>query len=276
MFVLPNSKRLPLLTKQEEIDLVEAARGGDRAARDRLILSNVGLVCKIAKRYRSCGIPDDDLVQEGLFGLMQAIERFDPTFTTRFATYASQWVRCKIVQFIQDTAYLIRVPDYLQTVMYQFRRTSAVMRRDLGRKPKFYEVADRLGLSKQTRRRLRRAQLSRTAVCLDHEILQEAEPLCGTTDGPTRALDEESDNKKLAEVLGRLTERERHVVSRRFGLGGGTIGTLREIGDELGISRERVRQVELEALETMREIYESPSGSCVRKTEWTKSLAFRI
>jgi RNA polymerase primary sigma factor len=251
--------RAGLLTHEEEVRLARKLRqGGLEAvkARSTLIESNMRLVVSIAKAYRSSGIPMEDLVQEGAIGLMTATERFDPERGFRFSTYATQWIRQAIGRAVDNKSKSIRIPAHISESLRKLERIRAEIRREFG-----IEASPEM-LSEQSGYPIRKvlALLSTTQdpISLDLPVGDEESTNLGAlltdrnaTDPQVQLLSNEV-RMALENILDELDERERIVMRRRFGFDGDENCVLSQIGEELSISRERVRQIEAQALRKLR------------------------
>jgi RNA polymerase primary sigma factor len=246
-----------LLTHQEEIDLSLRAKAGDRRARQRLIEKNLRLVVSVAKKYRGYGLPFEDLIQEGNIGLMKAVEKFDPDRGFRFSTYATWWIRQAVQRAVADKGRTIRVPVHLADKISKIGRTEGELTARLGRRPTEGEIAERLGWPLEQVRLVLNA--TPDAASLDRPVSSEetASPLADFIEDE-EALDipdtvmREMETEHLKEAIEGLPERARYVLVRRYGLDDHEPATLAELGDELDISRERVRQLQREAEEDIR------------------------
>jgi RNA polymerase primary sigma factor len=249
----------PLLSADEEIQLARRIEQGDRAARERMINSNLRLVVAMARRYGDYGVPLLDLIQEGILGLIHAVERFDWRRGYRFSTYATWWIRHAIRRAIANKARVIRLPVSLAERERKIARIEARLAAELGRAPTDAEIARAGHMRLRDVQELH--QVARTVASLDEPLSAEAE---GTKLGDLVARDAaepveevvlrlrpEDLRTALERALQRLPEREREIVRLRYGMDGEAPVTLAEIGRRLGLSRERVRQIEVEALKQL-------------------------
>ncbi|CAN5152152.1 N/A [soil metagenome] len=247
-----------LLEAHEERTLSRRARQGDIGARRRLIESNLRLVISIAKKYRGRGIPFEDLIQDGNAGLIRAVEKFDPEMGNRFSTYATWWIRQAVTRSVADQARTVRLPAHVVDSLFRMRRAENVLSIELGREPTEEETAGRLGVKIDEVRRL-------------HDVSQPISSINARMSGSDEEGSEMGDllpddrstqdylhvevgqwEGTLVEAVRSLPEREAKVIQMRHGLDGGSTRTLREVSEELGISQERARQVEIKALRTIR------------------------
>jgi RNA polymerase primary sigma factor len=255
---LRDIRGLGLLTHAEEIDLARKAAAGDELARRRLIECNLRLVIAIARRYTSTGVPLVDLIQEGNLGLMRAAEKFDYQRGCHFGTYATWWIRQAVSRAAGEQSRLIHLPEHVATRLRKVRRVAAQLSQENGLDPlpeqiaqacniDVNEVVDLLGVVEQP-------------VSLDAPVDDEARYSLAdtlednTTPAPSETASQHLLGEELHRALAMLTPRERAVITLRYGIGDGRSRTLLEVGKELGISRERVRQLEVVALMKLRSV----------------------
>ena len=241
-----------LLTHREEIDLSLRAKAGDKRARQRLIEKNLRLVVSVAKKYRGMGLPFEDLIQEGNIGLMKAVEKFDPDRGWRFSTYATWWVRQAVQRAVADKGRTIRVPVHMGDKIRRMARAYNEISAEKEREPTDEEVAERLEWTAEQVRDVKGAMPDATSLNQTlssdgdsseiGELIEDerASEVAGTVIG-------EMEIDWLAEAVEKLPERHRNVLIKRYGLGDEQTATLAQLSEELGISRERVRQVQREA-----------------------------
>jgi RNA polymerase primary sigma factor len=248
--------RVKLLTLKEENELAKRIRRGDKQAREQMITANLRLVVKMARDYQGLGLPLLDLINEGNIGLMKAVQRFDPRKGAKLSSYASWWIKQAIRRALSNTSKTIRLPVHVVDTMAQVRKAEARLHETLGREPTDEEIADELGRNPRRIRQYREA--SRAPVSLDSPI--SADDSTAIADhvadanaaAPFEELVRNNDTAMVQEVLATLDKRESRILAMRFGLDDGRPKTLEEVGARLGVTRERIRQIQEQALQKMR------------------------
>lgn len=256
---------IPLLTQEEEIELAKKIQvGGDlgKQAADKMVSANLRLVVSIAKNYLTKGVPLSDLVQEGNIGLMHAAQKFEWEKGYKFCTYASWWIRQSITRFLDDKENDIRIPVHMQQKYTHFKKEVVFLKQELGRNPTDAEIAKGLGWSQEEINKVRGLSVS----------IIHLEDTCGGEDSDCTVGDFIQDNKydsvedatfrKLTnfqlqkDMKSYLTQKENIVIRKRFGFDNGDAQSLEEIGDYFGLTRERIRQIEVNAIRKLRRVYQ--------------------
>ncbi len=246
----------PLLSAAEEVFVARATLAGDEAARHRMINSNLRLVVMIAKRYTNRGLPLLDLIEEGNLGLMRAVEKFDPERGFRFSTYATWWIRQSIERALMNQCRTIRLPIHIQKDINTVVRCTRELRSSLRREPSTSEIADVLDRDPGEVSKL--LKLSEKITSVDNQLSDDTERSLVDTvsshveDNPLSLVDDEKVEGCLEEWLDDLPDRQREILARRFGLMGYDASTLEAVGEEVGLTRERVRQIQIDALARLR------------------------
>ena len=248
--------RTPRLTPQQEIELAAKIRNGDRKARALMISSNLRLVVTIAQDYANLGLPILDVISEGNIGLMTAVDRFDPSKGAKLSTYASWWIRQSIKRALSNQSKTIRLPVHLGDKISKMRRVALQMSEELGREPTDDELAEEVGIASAKVSQLKTASIrpaSLEAPISDDDLTEFGESV-GDEEArtPFELLRDKDLQKNVGGLLEVLDAREKKIISQRFGFEGGARKTLNEVGKKLGVSRERIRQLENIALSKLR------------------------
>ena len=251
-----------LLSAAEEQELASQIEAGDVRARDRMVRANLRLVVNIARGYTGKGLSLPDLIEEGNLGLLRAVEGFDPLVGTRFSTYASYWIKQSIKRALINSAKTIRIPAYMVELLSKWRRATARLTEELGRTPTPEEIARVLGLQRK------KLPIIKKAIRIYNSTPQTDQAEAGWSLGemvmdermksPDEELVETDVLKHVMSMLAEMDSREATVLRMRFGLDDMEPHTLKEIGEELGLTRERVRQIETEALNKLGQGLQDP------------------
>ncbi len=253
----------PLLSAEEEVHYGRLALKGDEAARKKMIVSNLRLVVKIARHYYNRGLEFSDLIEEGNLGLLRAVEKFDPERGFRFSTYATWWIRQTIERAIMNQTRTIRLPIHVLRELNSYLSAARELTKKNNREPSYQEIA--VVLNKTIDDVKNMMELNEHMVSLDYQVVGEdntSKPLVEAIADknaldPADALANETLHENLEQCLQELNEKQREVLCRRFGLGGYERQTLEEVGQAVGLTRERVRQIQMTALKSLREILAS-------------------
>ncbi|MBM3249573.1 MAG: sigma-70 family RNA polymerase sigma factor [Candidatus Omnitrophica bacterium] len=261
---LKEIRNIPLLTAAEEISLSkQIKRGGKQGelARKRMIQSNLRLVINIAKRYMHLGIPLLDLIEEGNLGLMKAVEKFNPKKGYRFSTYAAWWIKQSITRSISEQGKMIRVPVYMNELITKWKKKREHLTQKLKRSPTDEEIARTMKLPKDKTDQISFWMSTKTS-SLDAPIGAEEESQVSdliedeTIAPPDAEIEHLFDKERVSSLLGTMNDREKEILGLRFGLTGAKSYTLAQVAQKLGVSRERIRQIEEAALRKLRKFVE--------------------
>ncbi|MEM6886279.1 MAG: sigma-70 family RNA polymerase sigma factor [Verrucomicrobiota bacterium] len=251
-----------LLSREEEIALSRKVQKGNKKARQQMIAANLRLVVKIAKEYNGYGLPLSDLISEGNLGLIRAVEKFDPERGTKFSTYASWWIKQAVRRALANQSKTIRLPVHVIDKLTRINRLNSQLTEELGREPDEQELADELEMSTKKLNMLRRA--SQHTLSLDQPVGNDENNTSSLTDlvqdfgavDPSIELETQNMHELVKDSLDILNERELKILGLRFGLDGNKPLTLAEIGEEFGVTRERIRQLQNGALQKLRKALE--------------------
>ena len=251
--------RIPLLTAEEEVELSLRVQAGCEEARNRMIAANLRLVVRIAGEFNNLGLPMADLISEGNLGLIKAVEKFRPFKGSKFSSYASWWIRQSIHRALGDQSHAIRLSPLAVSKLSRLRRIAHIMTDSLGREPTDDELAEELGIDSSAVQHLK--NVGARPASMDALVSEDGGTTFGSlivdesAEDPLEVLSGKDLGVEALELLDRLKAKQRAVVVRRFGLEGHRAMTLEDIGKELGCTRERVRQLQDEALRQMRRAF---------------------
>ncbi|MEE2882206.1 MAG: sigma-70 family RNA polymerase sigma factor [Planctomycetota bacterium] len=250
--------RHSLLTAEEERELAIEVRKGDPEARDKMVRSNLRLVVSIAKYYVERGLPLLDLIEEGNLGLLKAVERFDPAAECRFSTYGTWWIKQSIKRALIDTVKSVRIPSYMVETITKWKKAAADLAIELGRPAHFHEIAERMEIPMEKTEIIQNALNVADSVSQTISI-ENSWTISDIIEDPSQIQPHTSLAKKIQiemiqDLLCHLDDRERVILRMRYGLDNGEPMTLKEIGQRVNLSRERVRQLENDALATLQEL----------------------
>lgn len=257
---LKEISRIPLLAREEEVALARRVAAGDREAERRMVEANLRLVVKLAKRYAGRGLPLPDLIEEGNLGLLRAVQKYRPDKGTKFSTYASWWVRQAIVRALANQARLIRLPVHVEGLLARYTRTRTQLTQRLGRPPALEEIAEAMEVPAAQLRELE--EMAHPPLSLEAPVGEAGRgalaDLVADPSGPSgeRLSALLRDRTDLAALLAELPVNERTVLELRFGLAGADPMTLEAIGRRLGLTRERIRQIETAGLKKLKGLLE--------------------
>jgi len=255
---LKDVRHIPLLNAEEEVELARRVQKGEKEAREKMIRANLRLVISIAKRYTNLGVPLSDLIEEGNIGLMKSVEKFDPERGFRFSTYAAWWIKQGISRAVIDQGKMIRVPVYMNEEILKYKKTGEELTHKLKRKPRMGEIAKKMQVSVEKVREWERSIAKMSS--LDAPIGEDGEGQVKdiiedeNIISPDEHLDLFFNKERASNFLEMLNDRERKILEMRFGLTDGETRTLAEIADGLGVSRERVRQLEEAAIKKIQKV----------------------
>lgn len=262
---LKEIRETPLLTAEEEIELARRIRKGDEAAREQMINANLRLVVSIAKDFLNRGLPFMDLIAEGNIGLMKGVEKFDPDHGNRFSTYGSHWIKQAIRRALVNSGKTVRIPSYMVELISQFKQKShELTMKGNGKAPDTRVIAKEIGLTDDQLTMMRSAMNTNTQSTDFRNPNGEASLTDMIADvrsqDPAEVAITTNDLAMLDDMLGIISEREAKILKLRYGIGVDEPMTLSEIGAELGLTRERIRQIENNAIRNLHEILSQKPG----------------
>ena len=252
---LAEISKIPLLSTSDEIRLAKSAQAGDAEARHKLIISNLRLVVSIAKKYLYYGLPLLDLIEEGNVGLMKAVERYDPDRGCKFSTYATWWIRQAVTRALSNHGRTVRIPVYVTDNVARYKKTAEELYIRTGKRPEAEDVAAEMGIKVAEARRLR--EFVEDVSPLDNLNTTDTDDGRGIPEGSEparldRAIAQFELDQEMDELMQQLTGRESSILKYRYGLTDGKAHTLEETGREFSLTRERIRQIEKDAMKRIR------------------------
>lgn len=262
---LKEIRTIPLLTADDEVKLNRLVKRGDEQARKKMIRSNLRLVINIAKRYMHLGIPFLDLIEEGNLGLMKAVDKFDAKKGFRFSTYAAWWIKQSIMRSISEQGKMIRVPVYMNDLITKWKKNKEKLSHKLKRLPTDRELAKKLRLNNDKVEQIN-FWLASTTSSLDAPIGEDEESQVSdliedqNSASPDEVISQLMNKERISGLLDTMSEKEKKVLTMRFGLKDARINTLAEVAKKLGVSRERIRQIEERALKKLRKFVTERGG----------------
>ena len=272
---LAGINEVPLLTPEEEIQLAERIQLGDLAAREHMIRANLRLVVSIAKNYMNRGLTFMDIIEEGNIGLMKAVEKFDPKAGYRFSTYATWWIKQGIRRSLINTVKTVRVPSYMTEIVSRWKATAMELNYRLGRQPTSAEIAQELDLPEHNWNVVRETVLANSQPT--HSMSEDASSVFGelledtSAKAPEQAIFDSMELDRMRQLLDQLDVRESRILKLRYGIGTGEPMTLKAIGKKFGLTRERVRQMEHQALQKLQRIMAREFGEEQRVEDENKT-----
>jgi RNA polymerase primary sigma factor len=253
---LTEINEVPLLKAEEERELARRIKKGDVAARERMIRANLRLVVSIAKSYLNRGLSFLDLIEEGNLGLLKAVERFNPDQNCRFSTYATWWIKQSIRRALINTVKTVRIPSYMVELIARWKNRSAELSQKLGRQPSVAEMATELGIPPESlniiKRTIRASLTGAPPLSLDVIPSGSENIVDARREAPEETVFDTDEIQKIEQLLAAIDQREADILRMRYGIGDREPMTLKEIGERVNLTRERVRQIEAEAIRKLK------------------------
>ena len=267
---LKDIRDLPLLTAEEEREVAQKVKKGNKKARQKMIKSNLRLVINIAKKYSYLGVPMLDLIEEGNLGLMKAVTKYDPDRGYRFSTYAAWWIKQFITRAVANQGKTVRIPVYVMEMLMRYQKIKKHLSQKLKKTPQIKDIAKKMKLPAARVRQL--SHMASNIASLNAPIgesgdsefmdLIEDESIVNSVDELSKFLL----NERISKLLDKMTEREKKILTLRFGLGeDGVSNTLRDTAKHFGITRERVRQIEAACMQKLRKMMEEEDSTALAK-----------